>query len=384
MIGYKRLNNSIGIRNYILIMSAADNVNPLAKKISSQIKNSIYLPASYGRGQLGFDHDYFLTCMAGLADNPNIFKTIIVSMDGDSADWIVNKSNRKKDIYKITFMKSFGIKDCIKQALSLKKKINSEKKKIKKVKFTYKDLVLGLECGGSDTTSGLVANPCVGMFVDKLINNKGSAIFSEPVECLGGEESLIKRIKRKNLKKKLINVIYKYQKIAANNNVNLTGINPTPDNIRGGLSTIEEKSLGAISKSGSKEIVDIIDFGNKIKKKGLNLLDAPAAAVENLTALSAAGCQIILFTTGGGNPVGNPISPTIKITANSKSFNKFKDLIDIDLSFLLNSLDYEKGSIKIEKKINSIINKNKTLSEKNKFLETNISRFGPSIWKIKF
>ena len=379
MIGYKRLNNSIGIRNYILIMSAADNVNPLAKKISSQIKNSIYLPASYGRGQLGFDHDYFLTCMAGLADNPNIFKTIIVSMDGDSADWIVNKSNRKKDIYKITFMKSFGIKDCIKQALSLEKKINSEKKKIKKVKFTYKDLVLGLECGGSDTTSGLVANPCVGMFVDKLINNKGSAIFSEPVECLGGEESLIKRIKRKNLKKKLINVIYKYQKIAANNNVNLTGINPTPDNIRGGLSTIEEKSLGAISKSGSKEIVDIIDFGNKIKKKGLNLLDAPAAAVENLTALSAAGCQIILFTTGGGNPVGNPISPTIKITANSKSFNKFKDLIDIDLSFLLNSLDYEKGSIKIEKKINSIIYKSKTLSEKNKFLETNISRFGPSI-----
>ena len=379
MIGYKRLNKSVGIRNYVLIMSAADNVNPLAKKISSQIKNSIYLPASYGRGQLGVDHDNFLTCMAGLADNPNIFKTIIVSMDGDSADWIVNKSNRKKDIYKITFMKSFGIKDCIKQALFLEKKINLEKKKIKKVKFTYKDLVLGLECGGSDTTSGLVANPCVGIVVDKLINNKGSAIFSEPVECLGGEESLIKRVKRKSLKKKLINVIYKYQKIAADNNVNLTGINPTPDNIRGGLTTIEEKSLGAISKSGSKEIVDIIDFGNKIKIKGLNLLDAPAAAVENLTALSAAGCQIILFTTGGGNPVGNPISPTIKITANSKSFKKFKDLIDIDLSFLLNSLDYEKGSKKIEKKINNIINKSKTLSEKNKFLETNISRFGPSI-----
>jgi len=379
MIGYKRLNKSVGIRNYVLIMSAADNVNPLAKKISSQIKNSIYLPASYGRGQLGVDHNNFLTCMAGLADNTNIFKTIIVSMDGDSADWIVNKSNRKKDIYKITFMKSFGIKDCIKQALFLEKKINLEKKKIKKVKFTYKNLVLGLECGGSDTTSGLVANPCVGIVVDKLITNKGSAIFSEPVECLGGEESLIKRVKRKSLKKKLINVIYKYQKIAADNNVNLTGINPTPDNIRGGLTTIEEKSLGAISKSGSKEIVDIIDFGNKIKKKGLNLLDAPAAAVENLTALSAAGCQIILFTTGGGNPVGNPISPTIKITANSKSFKKFKDLIDIDLSFLLNSLDYEKGSIKIEKKINNIINKSKTLSEKNKFLETNISRFGPSI-----
>jgi altronate dehydratase large subunit len=111
----------------------------------------------------------------------------------------------------------------------------------------------------------------------------------------------------------------------------------------------------------------------------LNLLDAPAAAVENLTALSAAGCQVILFTTGGGNPVGNPISPTIKITANKKTYKSFKDLIDIDLSFLIDSLDYTNGSLKIAKKVNLIINNKKTLSEKNNYLESNISRFGPSI-----
>lgn len=379
MIGYKRLDNSVGIRNHIVIMSAADNVNPLTRKISSKIKNSIYIPASYGRGQLGIDHDNFLNCMAGLADNPNVFKTILVSMDGNSAEWIINKSNRKKDIYKINFMESLGMSDCIKRALFIEKKINLEKKKVKIVKFNFKDLVLGLECGGSDTTSGLIANPCVGFFVDKLIAHHGSAIFSEPVECLGGEENLLKRIKKTKLKQKLLDTIYKYQKIAKNNNINLTGVNPTPDNIRGGLSTIEEKSLGAISKSGSKEIVDIIDFGKKIKKKGLSLLDAPAAAVENLTALAAAGCQIILFTTGGGNPVGNPIAPTIKITANKKSYVRFKDLIDIDLSFLVHSLDYDKGSVKIEKKINKIITNQKTLSEKNNFLETNVSRFGPSI-----
>jgi len=190
---------------------------------------------------------------------------------------------------------------------------------------------------------------------------------------------LLKRIKKNKLKQKLINTIYKYEKIAKDNNINLTGVNPTPDNIRGGLSTIEEKSLGAISKSGSENIVDIIDFGKKIKKKGLNLLDAPAAAVENLTALSAAGCQIILFTTGGGNPIGNPISPTIKITANKKTYKNFKDLIDIDLSSLIESLDYIKGAQKIEKKVESIINNKKTLSETSKYLESNISRFGPSI-----
>jgi len=379
MIGYKRSNNTVGIRNYTVIMSSADNVNPLARKISKEIKQSIYIPASYGRGQLGLDHENFLCCMAGIADNPNVFKTILVSMDGNSADWIIQKSNRKKDIYKITFMESSGLMDCVKQSLIHQKKINKEKKKIKQVKLSYKDLIVGLECGGSDTTSGLIANPCVGIFVDNLIKKKGSAIFSEPVECLGGEESLLKRIKKNKLKQKLINTIYKYEKIAKDNNINLTGVNPTPDNIRGGLSTIEEKSLGAISKSGSENIVDIIDFGKKIKKKGLNLLDAPAAAVENLTALSAAGCQIILFTTGGGNPIGNPISPTIKITANKKTYKNFKDLIDIDLSSLIESLDYIKGAQKIEKKVESIINNKKTLSETSKYLESNISRFGPSI-----
>ena len=379
MIGYKRSNNTVGIRNYTVIMSAADNVNPLARKISKDIKQSIYIPASYGRGQLGLDHENFLNCMAGIADNPNVFKTILVSMDGNSADWIIQKSKRKKDIYKISFMESQGLIDCVKKALKFQKLISQEMKKIKRVKFNYKDLIIGLECGGSDTTSGLIANPCVGHFVDDLIKKKGSAIFSEPVECLGGEESLLKRIKNKKLKQKLLNTIYKYQKIANDNKISLTGVNPTPDNIRGGLSTIEEKSLGAISKSGSQEIVDIIDFGKKIKKRGLNLLDAPAAAVENLTALSAAGCQVILFTTGGGNPVGNPISPTIKITANKKTYKSFKDLIDIDLSFLIDSLDYTNGSLKIAKKVNLIINNKKTLSEKNNYLESNISRFGPSI-----
>ena len=191
MIGYKRSNKTVGIRNYTVIMSAADNVNPLARKISKKIKHSIYIPASYGRGQLGLDHENFLNCMAGLADNPNVFKTILVSMDGNSADWIIQKSKRKKDFFKITFMESEGLKDCVKKALNYEKKISKEMKKIKHVNFSYKNLVIGLECGGSDTTSGLIANPCLGLFVDDLIKKKGSAIFSEPVECLGGEESCV-------------------------------------------------------------------------------------------------------------------------------------------------------------------------------------------------
>ena len=199
------------------------------------------------------------------------------------------------------------------------------------------------------------------------------------MECLGGEENLIKRCKNKIIKQKILSVVNKYAKIASDNGVNLTGLNPTPDNIRGGLSTIEEKSLGAISKSGTGIISGVLDFGERIEKKGLYLLDAPAAAVENLTSLAASGCQLIVFTTGGGNPVGNPISPTIKITANKNTYEKFKDLIDIDLSEILESINYKKGSLKIENKIINVIKGNKTASEKNDYLELNISRFGPSI-----
>ena len=379
MIGYIRSNKKVGIRNHIIIMSAADNVNPLSRKISKKNKGSIFVSASYGRGQLGQDHENYLNAMSGIIDNPNVYKTILLSMDGDSADWIINKSKRKKDIHKITLMESKSVNHCIREAIDVFKLFKKNIKNIKKKKFNLSDLILGLECGGSDTTSGLIANPSLGVFVDKLIAKKGSAIFSEPVECLGGEENLIKRCKNKIIKQKILSVVNKYAKIASDNGVNLTGLNPTPDNIRGGLSTIEEKSLGAISKSGTGIISGVLDFGERIEKKGLYLLDAPAAAVENLTSLAVSGCQLIVFTTGGGNPVGNPISPTIKITANKNTYEKFKDLIDI--SEILESINYKKGSLKIENKIINVIKGNKTASEKNDYLELNISRFGPSIWQ---
>ena len=379
MNGYIRSDKKVGIRNHIIIMSAADNVNPLSRKISKKTKGSIFVSASYGRGQLGQDHENYLNAMSGIIDNPNVYKTILLSMDGDSADWIINKSKRKKDIHKITLMESKSMNNCIREAIDIFKIFKKNIKDIKKKKFNLSDLTLGLECGGSDTTSGLIANPSLGVFVDKLITRKGSAIFSEPVECLGGEEYLLKRCKNKSIKKKILSVVNKYSKIASDNGVNLTGLNPTPDNIRGGLSTIEEKSLGAISKSGTGIISGVLDFGERIEKKGLYLLDAPAAAVENLTSLAASGCQLIVFTTGGGNPVGNPISPTIKVTANKNTYKKFKDLVDVDLSEILESLNYKKGSLKIENKIINVIKGNKTTSEKNDFLELNISRFGPSI-----
>ena len=381
MDGYIRSDKKLGIRNHILIMSAADNVNPLSRIISKKIKGSIFVPASYGRGQLGNDHKNYLKIMSGIIDNPNVYKTILISMDGDSADWIINESNRKKDIHKITLMDNKNMNSCIKEAIKIYEVFKKNKKYIKKKLFNLSDLVLGLECGGSDTTSGLIANPSLGFFVDKLIINNGSAIFSEPVECLGGEESLIKRCSSRKVKQKITNVIEKYAKIAIKNGVDLNGVNPTPDNIRGGLSTIEEKSLGAISKSGNSKISGVLDFGERLKNKGLYLLDAPAAAVENLTSLVASGCHVIIFTTGGGNPVGNPIAPTIKVTANKHTFKKFKDLIDIDLSEILETLNYNIGSLKIEKEIINVIKGKTTASEKNNYLETNISRFGPSIWK---
>src|SRR5690606_18163816 len=178
------------------------------------------------------------------------------------------------------------------------------------------DLVIGLECGGSDTTSGLFGNPSLGLFTDRFIDAGGTAIFSEPVECLGGEEALTARAVTPNVGKKIVAAIHRYRDIALEQGVDLTGVNPTPDNIAGGLTTIEEKSLGAIAKSGTRPIQGLLGYGEAAPGRGLWFMEAPAGAVENLTALAAAGAQAIFLVTGGCNPIGHPLSPTIKICAN--------------------------------------------------------------------
>ena len=207
--------------------------------------------------------------------------------------------------------------------------------KVEKIKTSLDRLIVGLKCGSSDTFSGLITNPTVGLTVDKLLDHGANVVFGEITEMLGAEYLIAKRICNNEVRQRFLKATVEIEKAAVRMGMDMREGQPTRGNIKGGLTTIEEKSLGAISKSGSKEINGFIEYGDQIKNTGLFILDSPGREPEILTGLVAAGAQVIIFSTGMGAPQGHPIAPVIKVTANPRTNKYLENHIDMFFTFHL-------------------------------------------------
>jgi altronate dehydratase large subunit len=201
---------------------------------------------------------------------------------------------------------------------------------LKREEVDISNLILAVECGGSDTTSGLASNPAAGYVSDKLIELGGTSMFSETTEIIGAEHLLAKRAVSKEVGDKLIQIVRNCEEKAKTMGVDIRGGQPTPGNIEGGISTIEEKSLGCIYKGGTKPVQGVLDYGEAPTGKGLYIMDTPGQDIESITGMTAGGAQIVIFTTGRGTPTGSPIAPVIKVTGNPNTFKKMEDNIDIN------------------------------------------------------
>jgi altronate dehydratase large subunit len=200
------------------------------------------------------------------------------------------------------------------------------------------------------------------------------------VECLGAEDLLRKRAASVEVAQRLLATVDAYNRIAMEHGIDLAGTNPTPDNIAGGLTSIEEKSLGALAKTGTRTITGVVGYGERPSGPGVWMMDAPAAAVENITALAAGGAQLICFVTGSGNPSGHPIAPTVKICANPVTIERMPSHIDVGLAGMLCAeLSMANAAEAIAGTVRTVINGAPTAAEKLDYLETNISRMGPSV-----
>lgn len=380
-MGYRRSDGRAGVRNLVVLMAAADNVNPILPLLQARLPGIATIPASYGRGQLGHDLDITLRSMAGLAAHPNVAGCLIVAFESASAQRIVDRvSARKNDLRMVSFLEAGGLEPCLAACAKHIAELRALAGETGRTAIDWSDLVFGLECGGSDTTSGLYGNPALGRLADALHEKGATLVFSEPVECLGGEANLEARARSPEAARALLAAIKGFEDIARDAGIDLTGINPTADNIAGGLTTIEEKSLGAIAKTGSAPIEGCVGYGEAPGHSGLWMMDAPAAAVENLTALAAGGCQITGFVTGSGNPIGHTIMPTIKITANVETAKTMPDHVDVMLDRHFadgRSLD-DAGQV-IADTLVEIANGSPTAAENLGFLHSNISRFGRSV-----
>ena len=329
-LGFQRKDGSIGIRNKLLIISITGLTGPTSRKISNLLQDTLFVDNPYGGGIIGEDKIRQDNAIIGFAKNPNVGAVLIISADPPKGESIISRlENSSKPIELITLDECNH--DAIKLLeLGLRKGASLIRKisKIKREKVSVSNLSIGLECGRSDPSSGLVANPIMGLIADRLIDFGGSAVIGETIEWLGAEHLLEKRARSDNVKSKISKAVEFQRQFSETKGINLLGNNPGHQNIEAGLSTIEEKSLGNITKSGSKRIEDVLQWGEKIDKKGMFLMHAPSYAPESLSGFSAAGCQMILFSTGVGNSFTNHISPSIKFSANPETCEQLNNQLD--------------------------------------------------------
>ena len=335
-MGYRRANGTVGVRNLVLVLSAMDNINPVLRTIGQVVPAAVPLPTISGRGQFGQDHEQTQRTMIGLASNPNVAAVVVVSLEKTSAGKLADAiALSGKPVRVVTVQECGGSLNTVCAGARAAEELLFETSEQLREECDVSELLFTVECGGSDTTSGLASNPVLGMVADRIVEMGGGVLLSEISELLGTEDMLAARAVNKETADKIYKVINHVEEEAKRRGVDIRGANPVADNIRGGITTIEEKSLGGMVKGGSSPIQGVLDYACRPDGKGLYLMETPAPACESLTGKAAAGSQIAVFTTGVGNSIGHPIMPCIKISANPKTLHTFGDNIDFALDAVL-------------------------------------------------
>jgi len=336
--GYLRPDGSIGFRNHIAILSSVGCANDVALRLGRMYPDVILLTHRQGCGQLGSDKDQTARTLAGLGKNPNIAGVLVVGMGCESitAEYLADEiSKTKKMVEFLVVLDDGGLMTALPKGVRFLDSMLHETSQMKRVPCGLEQLTLGIKCGLTDTTSGIASNPATGIAADRVIESGGTVIFGETPEIIGAEHILVKRAATREVEERLYSVVNECEERVKASGMDIRGANPAPGNIAGGITTIEEKSLGAIKKGGGKTLQGVLGYGEIPKGKGLFFMDGPGRTPEALTGLSGAGAQVIIFSTGGGSPAGSLISPVIKVTGNPNTAQRLKDHIDVDVSSII-------------------------------------------------
>ncbi|MDR2287405.1 MAG: altronate dehydratase family protein [Prevotellaceae bacterium] len=341
--GYRRKNGDVGIRNEIWIIPTVGCVNgiinELAKSLSKEIDGNgidavVAYPHNFGCSQLGDDHENTRKILRNMVLHPNAGGVLIVGLGCENNQpEAFRKMLGEYDIDRVKFLVTQEVEDEYEEGMKLLREIYSVVSNDERMDTPLSELRVGLKCGGSDGFSGITANPLLGVFSDFLVSQGGTTVLTEVPEMFGAETILMQRCQNREIFDKTVHLINDFKRYFIANNQPVYE-NPSPGNKAGGISTLEEKSLGCTQKSGSSAVKDVLMYGERLKTKGLNLLSAPGNDLVASTALAASGCHIVLFTTGRGTPFGTFV-PTMKISTNSLLFNKKPGWIDFNAGTLL-------------------------------------------------
>lgn len=383
ILGFKRSDGRVGIRNHILILPTSSCSAETARIIAAQVDGAVTFQNQQGCGQLGRDLIRTNNILVSLGCHPNVFGVVVVGLGcetcqpGCISEEIGKRGMRVK---KVVIQEEGGTLGAIQKGVRYASEMALEASAEQRISCSLADLTIALECGGSDPTSGLAANPSVGHASDKLIEAGGSTILSETTEFIGAEDTLASRMAKPELIEDLKRIIGRLEESARRSGEDLRGGNPTPGNIASGISTIEEKSLGCINKAGSSQLEEVLEYGEKPTRKGLLIMDSPGFDVDSVVGMVASGAQICIFTTGMGTPVGNGIVPVIKVTGNEATYHKMRDNIDVNAGEVLSGKkSIEESGEEIFQEICRVAQGKKTKAEIFGFSEFGIWRCGETV-----
>ena len=331
LTGYKRADGRWGFRNHVLILPLHQMLSSAARDVEAAGSGAVAVSHDWSQVKEK-DHERIIHSLAGNATNPNLYATIFLSLGTPIEDEVINraKSYGSTKLINLTLSSAKSIDNLKALAITEAKKLVAQAKQEVRVAAPISAICLGLECGGSDAYSGITANPALGVASDRLVAQGATSILGETMEILGAEHLLAARAVSKEVGQQIIDVVARYEKSINYEGIDIRGAQPSRGNIEGGLSTLEEKSLGAAKKAGNAQFTGVLEYAIAPKKAGLYFMDTPGHDIEQLTGFGAAGVNITVFTTGRGTPTGSAVMPTIKVATNSEMANSIPDIIDLN------------------------------------------------------
>lgn len=385
-MGYVRPDGSVGVRNEIWIIPTVGCVNNVAQalakaangRLQGTVEEVISFSHPYGCSQMGDDQEHTRTILADLINHPNAGGVLVLGLGCENSNIEVLKPYiGKVDEDRVKFLVCQETEDEMATGGQLLDELIAHAASYKREPVSVSKLIIGLKCGGSDGFSGITANPLVGRFSDLLISRKGTTILTEVPEMFGAETLLMNRCEDRELFDKTVKLINDFKQYFIDNNQTIYE-NPSPGNKKGGISTLEDKSLGCTQKSGSAPVKGVLSYGQRVEKTGLNLLSAPGNDLVASTALAASGAQIVLFTTGRGTPFASPV-PTVKISSNSALAGKKKNWIDFNAGVLVEDQDMEETAKELFDYVVEVASGKKVCSEEAGFHDMAIFKQGVTL-----
>jgi altronate dehydratase large subunit len=382
LTGYDRGNGRWGFRNHVLILPLHQILSSSAREIEAKSEGAVAVSHDWSQ-VIEKDHERIIHSLAGNATNPNLYATVLLRLGTPIEDEVITRAKKygKTKLIEVSLTEAKSIENLTQIGIQKANELLKEAKAQQRVSAPISAIVLGLECGGSDAYSGITANPALGVASDELVAQGATSILGETMEILGAEHLLAQRAITKEVGQQIIDVVARYEASINYEGIDIRGAQPSRGNIEGGLSTLEEKSLGAAKKAGNAAFTGVLEYAIAPTKAGLYFMDTPGHDIEQLTGFGAAGVNITVFTTGRGTPTGSAVMPTIKVATNSEMANAIPDIIDLNSGTIADGTQsLEENGKLIYQLILDVANGQLTKAELGGHHEFNLSRlYGSSL-----